>query len=175
MIYRYYESCKSYKLYKIVEGKVDCIENNFDIDQVSRKLLPIHFDNDDTKLSVFIEDYDINLKSLNHIIEERKERFLESIQNKDSRYIKMIVMNSLKLGLRMQSYDLEYVKNIFSNRRFRSWVLPFYMDKSIYEEPDLVMIIRKNDMFFEIKTILLYDDYLKNKIVSMSPYCSSWG
>lgn len=49
------------------------------------------------------------------------------------------------------------------------------MDKSIYEEPDLVMIIRKKDMFFEIKIILLYDDYLKNKIVSMSPYSSSWG
>ena len=52
--------------------------------------------------------------------------------------------------------------------------MPFHINTDLLEEPELVLIIRKNHEFFEVKTILPYDDKMKDRITSLSLYSKLW-
>jgi hypothetical protein len=42
------------------------------------------------------------------------------------------------------------------------------------EEPELVLVVRRNKEFYEIKTIIPYDDELKDRITALSLYNGLW-
>ena len=55
-----------------------------------------------------------------------------------------------------------------------SWLMPFHIKRTLIEEPELVIVIRKVDEFFEIKTILPYDDEIKDRITASALYSKIW-
>ena len=55
-----------------------------------------------------------------------------------------------------------------------TWLLPMHVNADFTEEPELVMVICKMDEFYEVKTILPYDNDLKDRITALSLYSKLW-
>jgi hypothetical protein len=53
-------------------------------------------------------------------------------------------------------------------------MMPLHINKELTEEPELVLVIRKNGDFYEIKTIISYDDNMKDRITALSLYNGLW-
>ena len=52
--------------------------------------------------------------------------------------------------------------------------VPVHIDAPLSEDPELVMVVRRSGDFYEIKTILSYDDELKDRITALSLYSKLW-
>lgn len=83
--------------------------------------------------------------------------------------------NELMMGLRMLQHDRSYVKLLYSAKCGKAmWLLPFHINNSIMEDPELVMVITKSGEFYHVKTIYGYTDYVKDKITALSLYSKVW-
>ena len=174
VVYRMHMGLNSYVAYKVIKGKNDYIDEGFSIKQINQMITPISFfENGDEVLKATLDDFDINLHCLNHIVEERRERLPEKFQNESSNYICRIIISALEQGLKIQARDTSYARPIYSDGKV-SWLLPLRLGTKITDEPELVMVVRKVDKFFELKTILIYDDTIKDKITAMALYRKSW-
>jgi hypothetical protein len=176
ILYRYNVTQKLYIAYKIIESKKDYIDNGFTKEQTLHEIVPINFfDEGEEVFDVTIDDFDVNHRSLLHIIEERRERFPQNVQSLSDNTIATKINNALELGLKMQKRDRNYAKPTYSSKtKTISWMMPLHINKELTEEPELVLVIRKNGDFYEIKTIIPYDDNLKDKITALSLYNGLW-
>lgn len=173
--YRINKKYNIYEAYEIVYGKTDYLKNDFSKEQASKELDPISFFNEDDIFSVDIDDFDINYRNMLHIIDERRDRFPDSIKNLPTNVIATRLRNALTQGLKIQQRDKNYVKaNYSAKTKNISWVMPFHINTDLLEEPELVLVIRKNHEFYEVKTILPYDDEMKDRITSLSLYSKLW-
>ena len=136
---------------------------------------PINFFDGEEVFEATIDDFDINTKSLTHIINERRSRFPESIQNIPDDNLAARVKNALELGLKLAARDKTYVKASFSGKyRGIAWMMPLHINSSFADEPELVLVVNKQGEFFEIKTILPYDDEVMDRITAMTLYSKLW-
>ena len=175
LYYRINKKYNIYEAYEVVYGKTDYLKNDFTKEQASKELNPINFFNDDDIFSVDIDVFDINYRNLLHIIDERRERFPDNIKDLSTNIVATRLRNALTQGLKIQQRDKNYVKAHYSTKtRSISWIMPFHINTDLLEEPELVLIIRKNHEFFEVKTILPYDDKMKDRITSLSLYSKLW-
>lgn len=176
ILYRFHEKDKSYIAYKVIEGKMDYIDNGFTKEQASLELKPIQFADEQHMLfDAAIDDFDITQKCLIHIIEERRERFPENLQGEPNNKIAEKLMISLERGLQIQMRDHSYAKMSYSGKNGKlTWLLPLHVNKELTEEPELVMAIRKGGEFYEVKTVLPYDDDVKDRITALSLYSKLW-
>ena len=53
-------------------------------------------------------------------------------------------------------------------------MIPLHINREFTEEPELVLVLRKSEQFYEIKTILPYDDETKDKLTALSLYSRLW-
>lgn len=167
------ENC--YKAYNIIMSKTELLNENFDIKDIKRELVPIQFTEDAITLKASLDDFDINYKSLAHIIDERIDRFPESYRGMKADVLAAKIKSSLEIGLKLQQRDHNYAKPVYSTKHEGvSWYLPLHIHNSLSEPPELVMVIKKVDAFYQVKTILLYDDNIKDRITAMALYGNSW-
>lgn len=176
ILYRFHEKSKTYIPYRVMEGKKDYIQNEFTKEQASAELKPIQFMN---KCQIIfepsIDEFDINQECLTHIIEERRHRFPENLQEEPENKIAGQIMTSLERGLQIQMRDRSYAKMSYSGKDGKlSWLLPLHVNVDFTKEPELVMVIRKEGEFYEVKTILPYDNDLKDRITAVSLYSRLW-
>ena len=97
VLYRYYEKYKTYIAERVIESKQDYLNYGFTKEQSMMQIEPISFF--DEKEEVFNpkkEDFDINQNCLIHIIQERRERFPESIRSQSDSKIAGQIMNALE-------------------------------------------------------------------------------
>ena len=175
LMYRYNKSIDGYEMYKIVEGKNDLLEEKFTKEQASKQLKPISFFDSNNFFSADINDFDINYTSLSHIIESRRDRFPLDLQDLSENVIAEKILTALKLGLKMQQRDRTYVKPIYSTKsKAISWLMPLHIFKEFREEPELVLIVRQGQNYWEVKTILPYDNTMKDRITDLSLYHNMW-
>lgn len=175
--YRYNEKHKTYIAYNILESKRDYLENGYTKEQTAKEIKPISFfdQNDDEIRKATLDDFDVSQRSLIHIIEERRERFPEELRDEPSEMLVSYLFHALKRGVRILQRDPSYVKPIYSGETGTiSWLMPFHIKRTLIEEPELVIVIRKVDEFFEIKTILPYDDEIKDRITASALYSKIW-
>ena len=175
--YRYNEKYKTYIAYNILESKRDYLENGYTKEQTAKEIKPISFfdQNDDEIRKATLDDFDVSQRSLIHIIEERRERFPEELRDEPSEMLVSYLFHALKRGVRILQRDPSYVKPIYSGETGTiSWLMPFHIKRTLIEEPELVIVIRKVDEFFEIKTILPYDDEIKDRITASALYSKIW-
>ena len=52
--------------------------------------------------------------------------------------------------------------------------MALHINREVTEEPELVLVIVKNGQFYEIKTILPYDEFVKDKLTALSLYGRLW-
>lgn len=166
----------NYKPEKLIRSKADFMSNEFTKDQAIRGISPISFIDEDVKdFCPSIEDFDLDTKDLCHMIEERRSRFPDNLQSVSSVEITSKLRNELMMGLRMLQHDRSYVKLLYSAKCGKAmWLLPFHINTSIMEDPELVMVITKSGEFYHVKTIYGYTDYVKDKITALSLYSKVW-
>lgn len=163
---------------KIVESKKDYISEGFakDKSDVVSSLKPIDFfDEGQRTFDADIGDIDLTSRAMGHMIEERKDRFPENIRAMSDASIAVKIKSALELGLKLQKRDGSYAKPGYSGAsKTISWMLPLHINRDLNDTPELVLVLRKVDQFYEVKTILPYDDELKDKLIDLSLYGRSW-
>ena len=179
-IYVIYRKNISYGLYvphKIVESKREYLYDGFITDKSETvEVLPITFYNDgELPFRASIEDFDITPRALFHIIEERRHRFPENVRELSDAQLASKIRNALEIGLKMQLRDPSYAKPSYSTLTGTiSWMIPLHINSELVEEPELVLVLRKAGEFYEIKTIIPYDDETKDKLTDLSLYSRLW-
>ena len=103
------------------------------------------------------------------------ERFPDDVQKESAEFLFKKIQEALERGLKMQMRDHSYAKLTYSGKDGEiSWLLPLHIQRDFAKEPELVMAIRKQGEYYEVKTILPYDDMLKDKITAMELYGKLW-
>lgn len=177
LIYRMNLSYGIYVPHKFVDSKREYIYDGFIKDKSENvSLLPINFFNDgEIPFRATIDDFDITPRALYHIIEERKHRFPENVREMSDAALATKINNALDLGLKMQLRDSSFAKPSYSTLTGTiSWMIPLHINREFTEEPELVLVLRKAGEFYEIKTILPYDDETKDKLTDLSLYGRLW-
>ena len=175
IMYRFNVKYNTYDAYKIIYGKSDYIKNDFSREQTEQLIKPISFFDEEDVFEASLNDFDINYHNLAHIIQERRDRFPEEIREISDHQMTQSIQNALERGIKMQHRDKSYVKATYSAKNGKiSWLMPFHITADFTSEPELVLVIRKNGEFYEIKTILPYDNEMKDKITALSLYSSLW-
>ena len=177
IIYRKHISYGIYVPHKFVDSKREYIYDGFIKDKSENvSLLPITFFNDgEIPFRATIDDFDITPRALYHIIEERKHRFPENVREMSDATLATKINNALDLGLKMQLRDSSFAKPSYSTLTGTiSWMIPLHINREFTEEPELVLVLRKAGEFYEIKTILPYDNETKDKLTDLSLYGRLW-
>lgn len=177
VIYRMNLTYGIYVPHKIVDSKRMYLYEGFIQDKADPiNILPITFFNkDDLPFRASIDEFDITPRALMHIIDERKDRFPENVREMSEAAIATKINNALELGLKMQLRDSSFSKPSYSTLTGTiSWMLPLHINREFTEEPELVLVIRKAGAFYEIKTILPYDNETKDKLTDLSLYGRLW-
>ena len=175
VMYRKHLKTNNYVAYKIITAKADYLDEEFTYEQIKKAIVPISFmDKDGEKdFTPRFADFDINMRCLNHILSERIHRFPEHLQKCSTEYLAQSVIQSLIQALKIQERDSSYARPIYTSGRI-SWLFPLRVGTHITDSPELVMVIRKNGNFYELKTILPYNDEVKDKITATSLYRKMW-
>lgn len=172
VIYRKHLSFNLYTPQCIIERKSDYVREGFEAG--ADDLKPVTFMNDEV-FDATAETLDISPRALGHIIEERKDRFPEEARTLSEMAIAGKIRNAIDIGLKFQSCDQTYVKPSYSGRDGKiAWLMPLHINREVTEEPELVLVIVKNGQFYEIKTILPYDEFVKDKLTALSLYGRLW-
>lgn len=174
IIYRQHLDFGTYTPYKILETKSDFVTEGFDPKGKVDRLLPVDFFGGET-FDATIDDIDITPRALSHIIQERKDRFPESVQKLSDMSLANRVRDAVSVSLRLNCCDSSYIKPDYSGTEAKlGWILPCHIERDITEEPELVLVATKMGRFYEIKTILPYDDSVKDRLTALSLYGRLW-
>lgn len=176
VFYRFNMKYQTYVAESVIHGKQDYLDNGFSKEQASTEIEPICFFDKGTEIfDPSMDDFDLNQNCLIHIIQERKSRFPESIQNQSDFKIASQLMNALERGVKMQHRDHSFAKASYSGKSGEvSWYMPLHIDAALSEKPELVMAIRKTGNFYEVKTILPFDEGIEDHITALSLYNRIW-
>lgn len=176
ILYRMNLSYQFYTPYKIIMDKTQYLEEGFTKEQTSVKLEPItFFDSENHGFNVQLEDINFNQRDWLHIIQERRARFPDDLQSVPDLALIGQIKQSLEIGLKLQKRDGSYARPLYSaSTGSVSWVLPFFSNGNFMSVPELVMVIAKFGEFYQLKTILPYDDEVKDKLMDMSIYSRMW-
>lgn len=177
VMYKVNRSMMYFTPYKIIESKRDYLTENFikDLSESNFTLKPISFFDERDAFDATIEQIDITSKALFHIIEERKDRFPAGVRELPVSTITTQIRGAIEIALKLQQRDGTYVKpNYSSKQKCITWMLPFHINTAFNEEPELVLVLRKEEPFYVVKTILPYDDEVKDKIIDLSLYGRLW-
>lgn len=176
VLYRMNLSYGFYSPYKVILDKTQYLDEGFTKEQSFSKLEPItFFDDANHGFNVKIEDINFNQHDWLHIIEERRSRFPDDLRNVPNLALITQIKQSLDIGLKLQKCDGSYAKPIYSaSTGSVSWVLPFFANGDFMSKPELVMVLAKFGEFYQLKTILPYDDEVKDKMMDMSIYSRMW-
>ena len=164
---------KSYKPECIIRSRRFYEENGFDVNSVNLK--PISFFDDSSLFMPTIDSFDISSNSLNHIVNERNERFPDNWKRATENQKVTSIKNAILFGTKIQERDKSFAKTIYSTEcKSISWLFPLHLNTDFPDDPELVLVLRKIGSFIEVKTILPYDDEIKDRITATSLYRNVW-
>ena len=181
VIYRINLTTKTYEYHKVVGSKNDLIQDGFSAEDVTKKLKnlkAIRFGDHYHLPTTDLDDFDLSAQNLRHIFEDNMDRIKQAVGDNLPPLDKMAdaLKRDLKYGLSYQRRDQNFAKAYFSTReKSLSYLLPFHINNSYFEKPELLMVIRKDRNFYEIKTVLPYDEEMKDKITCLNLYGNMWG
>jgi len=175
VMYRINLTTNTYNPYRLILSKQDFLDNEFTKEQANAMIRPISFLDDGEDFNVRMEDFDISTRALIHIIEERRSRFPQNLQDMSCDKLAQKIEDALRLGLKMQERDRSYVKPSYSGKTGKiSWAMPLHANNEFTEEPELVLVIVKQNVFYEVKTVLPYDDAVKDRLNALALYEKLW-
>lgn len=178
ILYRQNMTYGNYRPSKIIYSKQDYLTNNFTKEQSSQRLCPIPniiAEELRSGISSDFKDYDISFDALKHIIIDRRERFPEGSEIFSERDLADKIRKSLREGVEKLKIDTNYAKPIYSTKNScLSWAFPLKILAGANDRPEMVMLVRKENDFYSLKTVLAYDEEVKDRIKSARLYQSEW-
>lgn len=180
MLYKWNVKQNGYVAEKMITSKRELISEGFEKDDIERRIKTINFfdENEPESLKgVSAEDFDLNTNCLKHILEQRRDRFPEEVLDCTDDFLAGKLRESLSMGLKIMEHDVHYAKPSYSAKnKAITWYMPFHVHKSIAEKPELVFAIRMDAerMYYEVKTVLPYNDEIADRITALSLYGVNW-
>lgn len=178
LMYKYFPNYDAYILDKLITSKQDMVDEHFARVQATKEIKPISFFDDGQDIfAPTFDDVDLNNYDLNHIIEMRRDRFPEDIATIPKEKLASMITTAVERSLKMQARDCRYVKASYSGSTGKiCWLLPLHVNASLKEDPELVMVVIKpsDAAFWQIKTVLPYDDCIRDRITATSLYSNVW-
>lgn len=178
LMYKYFPNYDAYILERLITSKQDIVDEHFTKTQASKEIKPIcFFDEGQDVFAPVFEDVDLNNYDLNHIIEMRRDRFPDDIASISEERLASMITTAVERSLKMQQRDHHFAKASYSGSSGKiCWLLPLHINASLKEEPELVMVVFKPlySAFWQIKTVLPYDDCIKDRITATGLYSKVW-
>lgn len=178
LMYKYFSNYDAYILDKLITSKQDIVDEHFTKMQASKEIKPISFfDEGQDIFSPTFEDVDLNNYDLNHIVDVRRDRFPSDIATISEERLAGMITTAVERSLKMQQRDHRFAKASYSGSSGKiCWLLPLHINASLKEEPELVMVVFKPSYsaFWQIKTVLPYDDCIKDRIIATGLYSKVW-
>lgn len=178
IMYRLNRTYNHYRPECIIDKKQDFINYDFTKEQASKNITSItNIIAEELRngISTDIDDYDISFDALKHILIDRRDRFPETANMLSEKDLSDKIKNALKEGVSKLQVDVNYAKPIYSTEtKELSWLFPLRIFAGVGEEPEMVLVVRKQDDFYCLKTVLAYDKTLKDRIRSARLYQSEW-
>ena len=173
VLYKWHEKDQSYFPDQIIESKSDIMNARFTREQALQIIKPIRFfSKEDVALpeTLSMDDMDITHFALNHIIEERRQRIPEDLHNLSKEELATRIRTCIEVGVRQQHAYGEFIKpNYSASTRNISWLIPANLhDPEKFAEPEVAILFSKSEYFYKVRTILVYDDQLQDRIITMS-------
>lgn len=182
VLYQWHEKEKAYIAHRVISTKRELLEERFDDQRELKDLKPIDFFDENEKIAFHncsVGQFELTPASLDHILEERIDRFPDELKNDATSTLADKLQRSLEVELRILERDSSYIKPSYSAKsKSIMWYLPCHLDRDIKETPELVFVIRKvsypMNQYYEVKTILPYNDELLDKMRALSLYGGLW-
>lgn len=178
VLYKWNVKQNCYVAEKVIHSKKELIEEGFKKEQIQKNIKTItFFDNNELLKGITIEDFDLNSECLKHILRDRRERFPVEVANCTVDFLAGKLRESLNMGLKILEHDIHYAKPSYSAKtKSITWFMPFYVHRSLSEKPELVFAIRMDSerLYYEVKTVLPYNDEIQDRITALSLYGESW-
>ena len=164
-----------YNPYAQIKCKQDWIANGFEKTQI-KDILPIKFYDDGYSVNnITMDDIDIPTGVFKHIIVDNKDRLEASIgEGHSSDLIADRIREAINIGIKMLERDPSYMKPYYTTQSGLSWVLPLHIQHSLSEEPEFVIVLNRQNDFYVVKTILPYNDDVKDGLTAVSLYGTKW-
>ena len=155
----------------VVDNKAHLIKKGFSRDKIKvmPSLVKFYEKASDLVFIADIDDFDIDDSNrLDHIINERRERFPESYKDIPSNVICNKLRTSIEQAIKISQRDYKYIVPMYNiNSDSIQFLIPLHLDNSIEEIPELVLVVSEYQGFYTVKTILrLSDAYDNARIIS---------
>ena len=111
---------------------------------------------------------------LKHILEDRRYRFPEKYADTPDDVLADKLISSIKRAIKLSTRDYKYVIPMYNLKASEmQFLMPLYLDKSIDDTPELVLVVGKSNGFYKAYTVLDLDSaYLNARLIS--PLESNW-
>lgn len=162
---------------RVVDSKTDLLKIGFSKDAIKIMPEPVIFYKDISELvfNADIEDFNIdNRANLTHIINDRRSRFPEKLRDIGADILCDKLKASINNAVNISKRDYRYVIPMYNIKNDNiQYLIPLYINNSIIDEPELVLVVANLNGFFEVMTILVPDDAYDNaRLLSMQG--NSW-
>lgn len=149
---------------------MDAIQNDFTSFKFPE---PLRFYNtiDELLLSASIDDFDLSdINRLNHIINERRDRFPERYKTQNEDQIAEKLKTAIETALKISKRDYKYIVPMYNLQQDRiQYLMPLYLDNPIDDVPELVLVVGKNPKYnlCSIMTIISREDaYMNARLIA---------
>lgn len=160
-----------------LSSKQQLVRLGFAKSEINRTLKPIWFAENNINFHATFDDFDITDQNINHIVKERYDRIKIAVGGDDIPFEKITqtIISELRKGLELCAVDSNYAKALYSCKRHSiSWCLPCRIRVGFQEPPELVIVISQVGEFMTLKTVLAYDDYLRDRLKCLRLYSNEW-
>lgn len=150
---------KSYKnkTITVMQSKSSLVADGFTVESIRQ--LPGHvkfFDKSEYVFNACIEDFDLeDDEHLDHIINDRRNRFPSHYRNVSAKIIADKLKNSVEQAIKISEIDYRYIMPMYNPKLNElEFLIPFYLDNHYGQKPELTIIVSKKQSFWKVFTII---------------------
>ena len=150
------------KVVSVLYNKTTLLKLNFDIDNVKFLPEPIEIVKDKSKLvfNANYSDFDLDdTAHIYHIATERIGRFPDRYASETPLAICDKIRSAIRQAVMIQKTDFRYIIPKYDfKRQAIQFMIPFYLEQSYDEAPELTIVVGEQDGIWSIFTVLYSDD-----------------
>ena len=152
---------------KLGGSKVSLLELGFEKSDLAKVIERVSFSDNgiiDLLFTAGIEDFDLDSRlRLDHCIRERRFRFPNIFSDVSDEVVYSDIAKAIEIGLVLNKYDRNYIKPVYNQSRdCIDFVIPYHVANDFQKKPELGIVVSLNNDYWQIMTILSYEDVLKD-------------
>jgi len=161
----------------LLTNKALLLDWGFDINDIRKLPQPVKFvDNASSYIfDGYIEDFDLNDSvHFKHIIEERISRFPEKYRNESIKVLSDKLKQAIEQAIKISKSNFLYIVPKYNFERNQiQFLIPFYFDRSMDDQPELTIVVGKYNGLWQVYTVLHTDDAYDDARLIFRP-SSNW-